>query len=69
MGLAAALGLHGDMDEAKRVLADAINLRPELNSMKQLALLLTNWNATPEFVVLRQKTWDVGLRRAGLPEE
>ena len=69
IGLAAALGLHGYVDEAKRVLADAIKLRPELNSLKQFALLLTNWNATPEFVVLRQKTWDVGLRAAGLPEE
>jgi adenylate cyclase len=69
IGLAAALGLQGDADEAKRVLAEAIKIKPELNTMKQYRAQVANWDATPEFVALRQKTWDVGLRRAGLPEE
>jgi len=28
-----------------------------------------NWDASPQFVALREKTLDVGLRRAGLPDE
>jgi hypothetical protein len=26
-----------------------------------------NWNASPQYVALREKTIDVGLRRAGMP--
>ena len=67
--LAAALGLRGDIDEAKATLAEALKLKPEWNSLAQLSAKVPNWNASPQFVALREKTVDVGLRRAGFPEE
>ena len=66
--LGAALGLKGDVDEAKAVLAESLKVRPEWNSLAQLGKV-PNWNASPQFVALREKTVDVGLRRAGLPAE
>jgi TolB-like protein/class 3 adenylate cyclase/Tfp pilus assembly protein PilF len=66
--LAAALGLRGDVDEAKALLAESLKLKPELNSLAALAKG-PNWNASPQFAALREKTVDVGLRRAGLPDK
>jgi TolB-like protein/DNA-binding winged helix-turn-helix (wHTH) protein/Tfp pilus assembly protein PilF len=65
--LAGALGFRGDTEEARAALTEAIRLKPEVNSMAR-------WNATqpwitnPGFVALREKTLDVGLRRAGMPD-
>jgi adenylate cyclase len=62
--LAAALGLKGDIDEAKAALAEALQLRPESKS----ALHSRN-PPNPislKLVALQEKTRDVGLRRAGL---
>jgi tetratricopeptide (TPR) repeat protein len=67
--LAAALGLRGDVDEAKAALAESLKLRPEWNSLAKLSANAPNSNASPQFVALREKTVDVGLRRAGLPDE
>jgi TolB-like protein/class 3 adenylate cyclase/Tfp pilus assembly protein PilF len=67
--LAAALGLRGDVDEAKAALAAALKLQPEDNSLARLRATVPNWNASPGFAALREKTIDVGLRRAGMPEE
>jgi adenylate cyclase len=67
--LASALGLRGDVDEAKVALAEALKLRPASNSFARLRATLPNWNASSQFVALREKTFDVGLRRAGMPEE
>ena len=67
--LAAALGLRGDVDEAKAVLAESLKLRPEWNSSAALRAKFKNWNASPQYAALREKTVDVGLRRAGLPDE
>ena len=66
--LAGALGLGGDLDEARVALAEAIRLRPEINS---LARWRTNapWNTNPQYWALREKTLNVGLRKAGMPEE
>ena len=66
--LAGALGLRGDIDEARTALADAVKLRPQVNS---LAL----WNASQPWIgnstlaALRDTTLDAGLRRAGMPNE
>jgi tetratricopeptide (TPR) repeat protein len=68
--LAAALGLNGDLDEAKAMLAEAAaktsNGPP---SLARFDVAWPNWNASPEYVALRKKTIDVGLRRAGVPDE
>jgi adenylate cyclase len=66
--LAAALGLRGDVDEAKAALAEALKLNPECGSLEQLAKS-PNWNASPQFVTLREKTVNVGRRNAGVPDK
>jgi adenylate cyclase len=67
LSLASALGLRGDLDEAKTVLAEATKLKPELNS-------LARWRynspaGSPEYWELWEKTAAVGLRRVGFPDE
>jgi len=65
--LAAALGLKGELDEARAVLVEAIKLRPELNSLARWRAYMT-WGS-PEYWALRERTMNVGLRRAGMPDE
>ena len=61
--LAAALGLRGDIDEAKATLAEVLKLKPELNSISRV-------RAVPiGSIALRERTEFAGLRRAGMPEE
>jgi adenylate cyclase len=67
LGLAAALGLRGDIDEAKSALAEFLKLKPDLDSFARLRAFSPP--RTPQLEALAEKTWDVGLRRAGLPEE
>ena len=68
--LAVALGFRGDIDEAKAALAESLELKPELNSLAKLhaAAPLSQFYPHPQFAALAEKTWDVGLRRAGLPD-
>ena len=66
--LAGALGLKGDLDEAKVALADGIQLRPEINSLARWRTHAP-WNTNPQYWALREKTLNVGLRKAGMPEE
>ena len=65
--LAAALGLKGELDEARAALAEAIKLRPEFNSLARWRAYMT-WGS-PEYWALRERTTHVGLRRAGMPDE
>jgi tetratricopeptide (TPR) repeat protein len=64
--LAAALGLKGDIGEAKAALAEAFKIRPDLNSLARLYAYVTWGNR--RFRGLRASTIDVGLRRAGMPD-
>ena len=66
--LAGALGLKGDLDDAKASLAEALKLKPETNSF---AAQRANapWLAYPPHWALREQTLNVGLRRIGFPEE
>jgi adenylate cyclase len=66
--LAAALGLRGNLDEARAALAESTKLKPEINS---IAALPANrpWEKDPRYSVLRARTMDVGLRAAGMPEQ
>jgi adenylate cyclase len=66
--LAGALGFRGDLDEAKAALADAIKLKPEINSQARLRAFYS-WATNPQYWALREKTLNVGLRRAGFPDE
>jgi adenylate cyclase len=66
--LAAALGLKGEVNEAKAVLTESIKLRPEVNSLARLRAV-GGGIGSPQYWALREKTLNVGLRRAGLPDE
>ena len=67
LNLAAALGLRGDLDEARAALAEGVKLRPGLNSLARLRATVVSNNV--EYLRFREKTTEVGLRKAGMPEE
>ena len=54
---------------AKEALADFQKRRPDITSLARIWQTNPNFTATPEYVALRVKTFDVGLSRAGLPEQ
>jgi adenylate cyclase len=66
--LAGALGLKGDLDAARSELAEAKRLKPEVNSLARWYADQA-WITNPRYRALREKTLNVGLRRAGLPGE
>jgi Tfp pilus assembly protein PilF len=66
--LAGAFGLKGDVLEAKNALAEALTLKPEINSLARLREYQP-WITNPPYWALREKTVNIGLRRAGFPEE
>jgi adenylate cyclase len=66
--LAAALGLGGDLDEARDALAEATKLKPGANLLAASRALVRG-TPNPQYRALRDKTLAVGLRRAGLPDE
>jgi adenylate cyclase len=66
--LAGALGLRGDLDEARAALSDALKLKPEVNSLARFRAYRP-WITNPPFWTLLEKTINVGLRRAGFPDE
>jgi class 3 adenylate cyclase/TolB-like protein/Tfp pilus assembly protein PilF len=65
--LAGALALRGDLDEARAEVAEAIKLNAKVDSLAALHREF-RWG-NPEYWALREKTLNVGLRRAGFPEE
>ena len=66
--LAAALGLKGELDEASTALAEAISLKPEINSLARLRAYVPYDTNLPRGA-LREQTFEAGLRNAGTPEE
>ena len=66
--LAGALGLKGDIEEAKLELAEAIRLKPEYNTLKRIVAGVPDLT-NPKVWALREKTINIGLRNAGLPDE
>ena len=65
--LAGALGLRGDLDEARALLAESLRLNPDINSLARLHSGRSN--TYPDYLALADKTVYLGLRRAGFPEE
>jgi TolB-like protein/class 3 adenylate cyclase/tetratricopeptide (TPR) repeat protein len=66
--LAGALGLRGDLDEARAALSESLRLAPNINSFARWCSafpVMTN----PDHLALAEKTINLGLRRAGFPEE
>jgi len=71
IGLAGALGLKGDLDGAKAALAEALKIKPEVNSLAQWRVWVP-WarkDRSPRYWAQEDKTLDEGLRRIGFPEE
>ena len=66
--LAAAYGLRGDRERAKSALAESIRLKPAIKSLARMRAE-NRWLADPRYQALQVKTLDVGLRRAGLPDQ
>jgi adenylate cyclase len=64
--LAGALGLKGALDEARAALAESIKLNPDMNSLGQVRVY---YFRSLQYWALREKTVNVGLRRAGFPDE
>lgn len=67
-GVAAALGLKGDVEQARAALAEGVKLKPEINSLATWRAIRP-WETNPEFEKLAEKTLYTGLRQAGLPDE
>jgi len=66
--LAGAFGLRGDIDEARAALAQSIKLNPAVSSLSRMRTY-NAWITNSDHWALQQKTLNVGLRRAGLPDE
>lgn len=65
--LAGALGMQGDLDEARAALAEAFRLKPQVNSLARWTDTQP-WITNPSFMALRGNTLDLGLRRAVMPD-
>ena len=65
--LAGAYGLQGDLDRARSALAESIRLKPAIRSLNRMRAENT-WLSNPQYWALQEKTLNLGLRRAGLPD-
>jgi adenylate cyclase len=66
--LAGAYGLQSDLDKAKSALAESIRLKPAINSLTRMRVE-NPWLSNPQYWALQEQTLNVGLRRAGLPDQ
>jgi adenylate cyclase len=69
MWLAAALGLKGEIEEAKEMLAEFVELKPEWNSLARLRAAFPAFYRNLTYAELEKKTVEAGLIRAGFPEK
>ena len=67
MKLAGALGVRGDIEEARAEIAQSLKLKPEMNSVARFRAIESYQE--PGFQARHDKTIVLGLRRAGFPEE
>jgi predicted Zn-dependent protease len=66
--LAGAHGLQGDLKAARSMLAESIRLKPAIKSLARMRAE-NLWLSNPEYWALQEKTLNIGLRRAGLPDQ
>jgi peptide/nickel transport system substrate-binding protein len=66
--LAGAYGLKGDLDKAKAALAELMRLKPAIKSLARMRAE-NRWLTDPRYQALEVKTLNVGLHRAGLPDQ
>jgi tetratricopeptide (TPR) repeat protein len=65
--LAAAYGLAGRLEEARAALAEHLRLKPDLGSLEAIRTG-TPSARHPAHLEQRERTVNVGLRRAGMPD-
>jgi tetratricopeptide (TPR) repeat protein len=65
--LAGAYGLQGDLDQARSALAESIRLKPPIKSLDRMRVE-NAWLSNSQYWALQEKTLNLGLRRAGLPD-
>ncbi len=65
--LAAALGLADRVEEAKQSLAESLRLKPDYNTLARIRAGQPGLRH-PAHLALAERTVDVGLRRAGMPD-
>jgi TolB-like protein/class 3 adenylate cyclase/Tfp pilus assembly protein PilF len=66
--LAGALALRGDLDEAWAELSESLRLKPDINSLARQRAAFP-FVTGPAYLALADKTINLGLRRAGFPDE
>jgi len=66
--LAGALGLRGDLDEARAELSRSLKLNSDISSFARQHAAFP-FVTGPDYLALADKTINLGLRRAGFPEE
>jgi hypothetical protein len=66
--LAAALGLSGEIDEVREVLAKSIKIRLEFNPLARLRRAIP-WTEDPRYINLAENRFEAGLRKAGMSGE
>ena len=66
--VAGAYGLRGDLDKAKSALSESIRLKPAIKSLARMRAE-NRWLTDPRYQALQVKTLNVGLRRAGFPDQ
>ena len=66
--LAGAYGLNGDLDRARSALAESLRLKPAIKSIARMRAE-NPWLRNRQYWALQEKTLNLGLRRAGLPDQ
>jgi adenylate cyclase len=66
--LAAAAFKQGDLDKARSALAESLRLKPAIKSIARMRAE-NPWLRNPRYWALQEKTLNLGLRRAGLPDQ
>jgi Tfp pilus assembly protein PilF len=66
--LAGAYGLRGDLDKARSALAESIRLKPAIKSLARMRVE-NRWLTNPQYRTLQEKTLNLGLHRAGFPDQ
>jgi adenylate cyclase len=66
--LAGAYGLEGDLDKARSALEESLRLKPAIRSLARMQAE-NPWLGNPQYWTLQEKTLNLGLRRAGFPDQ
>ena len=66
--LAGAYGLEGDLDKARSALEESLRLKPAIRSLARMQAE-NPWLGNAQYWTLQEKTLNLGLRRAGFPDQ